>query len=547
MLHTRLAIALVLTTAVLAGSQALAARQHVIPPGGERALLRQLAPDGASLGAGWRLAEATIDKDHVTLTCSKGDVRAVVTLAHPSTARGDARRAGNVVVSGEPAELVDAIVARVGADEMLKWQEVDDGAELGTEPAVAEAPPVDDELSVAVLELLRRVDHLVARGDAAMTAEAVKGTADEIATNGVSRAVLAALAAGTGDGERAARLAAAVPEGEATPLATAILHPKRTAAELLGERTGDDACTVAGIAPHLPRLGRPGLVLPLLEAVLTADPECLGARLALAMHYIASQDGAAALQHIERLPPDEPDDAAVARLRAAALRLTGNLDEAIDEVEQIVRGTARAAGDMGLLLGMYLREKELPKRIDLWRAHAAQHPDDVVAPFMVGVLLHYGNEFEESDRWLKPLNGRLVGEPRLFVYQAMNAFNLGDVATARRLLDEGAELEVVDPDIYYCRAEITRDTERELARSDLQRYLALTEGTPHANVKKQARVRDMLAHLEQCIADGTPKCGGPWEHPRKPYQGLLTTIVWPLLGTVLLGLTLGLWWRRRSR
>ncbi len=161
--------------------------------------------------------------------------------------------------------------------------------------------------------------------------------------------------------------------------------------------------------------------------------------------------------------------------------------------------------------------------------------------------LHYGNDFEESNRWLQPLNGRLEGEPRLFVYQAMNAFNLGDAATARRLLDEGAALAVVDPDIYYCRAEITRDTERELARADLKRYLALTEGTPHANAKKQARVRDMLAHLEACIADGTPKCGGPWEHPRRRYGELMDTVVWPLLATLVLGLIGVIWWRRRKR
>ena len=61
---------------------------------------------------------------------------------------------------------------------------------------------------------------------------------------------------------------------------------------------------------------------------------------------------------------------------------------------------------------------------------------------MIGVLLHYGNDFEESTRWLQPLMGRLEGEPRLFVYIAMNAFNLGDKPTARRLLDEGAQLDV---------------------------------------------------------------------------------------------------------
>jgi hypothetical protein len=168
---------------------------------------------------------------------------------------------------------------------------------------------------------------------------------------------------------------------------------------------------------------------------------------------------------------------------------------------------------------------------------------------MIGVLLHYGNEFEASTRWLQPLMGRLKGEPRLFVYIAMNAFNLGDKATARRLLDEGARLDVVDPDIYYCRAEITRDSERDLAIDDLHRYLALTEGTPHADAKKQQRVKDMLSAIVACKANGIAECDGPFEHPRRPFIEAIRDYGWWITGAVsALLLWLCLWaWRRLRR
>ena len=116
------------------------------------------------------------------------------------------------------------------------------------------------------------------------------------------------------------------------------------------------------------------------------------------------------------------------------------------------------------------------------------------------------------------------------------------------LLDQAAALPVVDPDVYYCRAEITRDTERELAISDLERYLALTDGTPHASDSKQARVREMLAELVACHEKGDPRCGGPWEHPRRPWwhpeRGFLEPLV---LGLILLGWMLWRLGRRRAR
>jgi hypothetical protein len=195
---------------------------------------------------------------------------------------------------------------------------------------------------------------------------------------------------------------------------------------------------------------------------------------------------------------------------------------------------------------MYLRGQDTERAIESWKAWYVDHPDDVVAPFMVGVLLHYGNEFVESNRWLVPLKDRLHDEPRIFVYRAMNAFNLGDRKTARELLDAAALLPVVDPDVYYCRAEITRDTERQLAIEDLGRYLALTDGTPHASIEKQARVKDMYDELLVCHEENHEHCSGPWEHPRKAWWQLPKGMGLIATSLVLLGLVIFAIRRRKA-
>ncbi|MBD91208.1 MAG: hypothetical protein CL940_12815, partial [Deltaproteobacteria bacterium] len=229
------------------------------------------------------------------------------------------------------------------------------------------------------------------------------------------------------------------------------------------------------------------------------------------------QEGEATLKTIERGLAETPDEHQLMMMKVSAYRLLGQHEDAVRTMEEIVRGEHRQAGNLGMLLAMYLRGQDTERAIEEWKSWHKKHPDDVVAPFMVGVLLHYGNEFEESNRWLMPLKDKLHDEPRIFVYRAMNAFNMGDGKTARELLDAAALLPVVDPDVYYCRAEITRDTERQLAIDDLGRYLALTDGTPHASIEKQARVRVMYDELLVCHAENHERCAGPWEHPRKAW------------------------------
>ena len=187
---------------------------------------------------------------------------------------------------------------------------------------------------------------------------------------------------------------------------------------------------------------------------------------------------------------------------------------------EVLEALAWADPDSGLLsalLGAYNRVPD-----DAWQvakreeivARATAEPDNEVAAFFAGVLLHYGGRFKESDERLEPLLKPLGKQPRLFIYLGMNAFNRDKTDLAMKYLAEAEALEAPDPDVYYCRAEVLRFSDPPAAIEDLDRYLAQTEGSPTSNPKKRLRVETMRSTLAACIERGDPiPCPGPWEHP----------------------------------
>jgi tetratricopeptide (TPR) repeat protein len=395
---------------------------------------------------------------------------------------------------------------------------------------------------------VKRWEHLVERGEPE-AARAELDTVDLDALTGpAERLVVASLYALAGDRAKAAAIAGAVTEPEMASQVMAVTRPEATVAELLGDARGADACARTDVAVTLGRVGRPGEVVPYLRAVLSRAPDCAAAAQRLAVALIDAGDGAGAAAIAAAALEHDPKNAALQLARISALQMNGDLSGAIDALERLVRSPERQQGHMGLLLAMYLRERRVEARLDYWMKASEAAPAEVVPRFMVGVLLHYGNHFAASDTWLVPLFEEMPGEPRLFVYHAMNLFNLGQPAKARELLETAAALPVVDPDVYYCRAEVTRDTERELAIADFRRFLSIVEGQANTNPVKEARVREMLAALEQCAADGTAVCDGPWEHPR--LRGWEAPWVRPalagLLAAVVAAIGVVLWRRRRA-
>jgi hypothetical protein len=158
----------------------------------------------------------------------------------------------------------------------------------------------------------------------------------------------------------------------------------------------------------------------------------------------------------------------------------------------------------------------------------------VLAQFMLGVLHHYGSEFERSNALLAPLEAQLDQEDRLHIYRAMNDFNLGLVAPALARLDRIAERPDPDPDTFYCRAEILRDSDRAEAQRNLARYAAISQGNPLSNPDKEQRIRGLLQLLDECLADHRAECEGAWEHPRLRHRNRWPWAPWAVGGAAAL-------------
>jgi len=121
----------------------------------------------------------------------------------------------------------------------------------------------------------------------------------------------------------------------------------------------------------------------------------------------------------------------------------------------------------------------------------------------------------------------------------MNVFNQGDRSGALERLTLRADGPSPDPDVFYCRAEILRDTDRKQARDDLARYRLMSEGRRFSNPDKDERIRELTALLDACIADGRAVCEGPWEHPRLRHRD--NNVMWwshPVFLALLFGLLL---------
>ncbi|MCB9729598.1 MAG: hypothetical protein H6744_08195 [Deltaproteobacteria bacterium] len=506
---------------LLGGGARAAVGDHVVQPGGLVALARAVHDETAKpWPGGLTFDEIVARPTSVRVSFSRPEGGGTgLTLLHPSLAPDDAVRAAGVAMiadAGAPEGLIEALVARLGDSEAVVWQldEGDATGSTGAPSARGEAPAPAPEPRLDVEELSRRVEHLVKRGEPGVARAELDALDPDARRSDAQRVVLASLYVLAGDRAAAQRMIDGIEDPGLAPELMAIREPDATPEGLLGDRAGAEACAAVDVATTLRRVGREDAVAPFLRAVLARAPDCAAASEPLAVALVRAGRGEEALAVADAALAHAPDNDALRFIRVSALQQNGRLGDAIEGLEALVRGPGRKPGRLGLLLAMYLREQRVQARLDYWLDAAAQDPADPVARFMVGVLLHYQNRFAESDQWLMPLFEELPDEPRVYVYHAMNQFNLGHPDRARSLLDQAAALPVVDPDVYYCRAEVTRDTDRDLAIADFERFLSMIRGQALGNPAKEARVETMLAALKRCKASGDEVCDGPWEHPR---------------------------------
>jgi tetratricopeptide (TPR) repeat protein len=510
------ALALALAALLLAALPAPAATAaHVLPPTAERELIRILqlegpAPDGYAL-------QVAIDKDRARVTASRGGaVEATLTLVHPGDAPDDAPRAAGFAVIHEAApgdsQAVAAVMARLQATgRAVTWTELDDA------PKAPGAPPGGDPKRQA--EVHEQIDvalYKTALGEletarlvlAGLPADVPSGTALQIAT--------------------AWRLAGSPERAEATLARLTDLDPAQTMAAAairgqtdldiaaaLGDTTGQAACERIAAAAILARLGLSEQALRYASAVRERAPDCARAWESELHRLLDAHRTADAAALADQAVARFPDDDQLLSLAASIFNAHGEYRKAVPILESVARRHPDQEGVMRVLLSSMLRDVEWREsyRVAL-QAKLDADPQDVLAQFLLGIIAHYENRFDESNALLTPIEAQVGHQSRFHIYRAMNDFNLGKVDAAIARLDQAAKRPLPDPDVFYCRAEILRDTNRQQALEDLRRYRVNPEGVTLSNPDKEVRVDRMLKDLEACIADGRPKCESEWEHPR---------------------------------
>ncbi len=564
----RAALALVALTLGLPARVAAAADEAgpVIPVTATGPLREALA--GPWLGGRLVLASVAITQDRVRVAFSRvagGEVVAEVELRQ-ATAQDGAAVAGGAfsvhAVRGDVAGLAEAVAERVrGLEASAMW--VVPKSEAAPDHFPRAAPPAeepDDSAEVALairkaLQAMKTGDGEAARAALDGVAEAAKGNAGpdiaqtwyRIGEAARGQAVARAWISGVPDEHGVRALRARVLAGDAGEVAAL--------AEAIGALPDDERCGGAAVAESLARTGKTKEAEALFRALGERTPGCaevaaLEVRWLLEAGRMAEADTRSQAA-IARFPEDE----AVIGLRAQVLLAQDRAEEAVALLEPV----AWRNPDSGLvssLQGAYMNVKTpgwiAKKRAELVARHAAD-PSDYTAAFLAGVIMHYEGRLQESNALLKPLVPILGKQPRLFIYLGMNAFDLGDADAGLAWIQKAFDLEAPDPDVYYCRAEILRYRDPAGALADLEKYLALTEGSPTVPAKKHARVAEMAATLRECVAKGGPvPCPGPWEHPRPAGVALghappMSPWPWVAGGAAVLALLAGAAWALRSR
>lgn len=317
----------------------------------------------------------------------------------------------------------------------------------------------------------------------------------------------------------------------------------------------DRPCRLQSLLATLGALGRFDDLLELAGALRKRDASCTAAWDAEFNETIRRGQREKGLETAKAAYDMAPKDR-MARLRyGGALQRLERFPEAVEIFEAIARDFPGEKGILRLTLGVMLRDVEGRRRHEeRLGARLAKDPSDTVSQFLRGVLHHYENEFEASNRLLGPLETKLAYEQRIDIYRAMNDFNLGLKKEALARLNAAAEVPIPDPDIFYCRAEILRDEKREQAIADLERYLATSERSSVSNPSKQARVKKMRDDLKRCLDEGTKTCASEWEHPRAQFSSAgkrsdspseESRNYWPYAGLLAALLFLLFLWRRR--
>jgi tetratricopeptide (TPR) repeat protein len=459
---------------------------------------------------GLKATSISIDRDTIHVAIVKD---CVLGIFHPSQppAMGATQAVGNTILSWSKAcDDIDGREAALSAAGpiTLPWIDL-----AGASPAPASGG------QRAAIKGRAAAKKALARNDLKRAQRALLPLLSRASIRPIDRLGLIPLAAASG---LRAEAWAAANDPAMNAVGPALLAGLRTNL-LAGAGLGAEVARVtidAKDACHASTLASAGLATRAYDAVLRLasrirelDPGCFSA-------YQDEAEAATMLRQLDRqrsvtLAAMErfPGDPRLAPMEEAYLVDSGRAKVVQERLEKRLAAGDRSSDVVKELIGFYIAPESRAQNLERFRAAADGDEKDTMAAFFAGVLLHYTQDYAASTAYLERVERALADEARLYIYRAMNAFNLGDMKMAKKLLGKAEKMDLEDPDVVYCIGEVYRDEDRKRALAALQAYWHQTAYTSDPTSVKQRRVQGMIHAIERCIRDETPApCPGPWEH-----------------------------------
>ena len=468
------------------------------------------------LNGGVRLS-ASIKGTYVTLTGKKdGKESFTLKLVHPLSSEAKEEVGGGLAIPTPSiaAPLLKELKERLAASkEVVHWKAIDKSKTPLT-PRVA----TQERSALDLADIFAAIEHRLTiedRGEAERLLKSIPATVDDWA-----RIEIAFYWKRLGDNQRLRETLdtinqEATEEHVALGLAKTIIRGQKADFKAAIKGKSASACDTVLAVNLLQRLEKFQEAREIATAIRTLDPTCVPGWETEISLYLLLERKDEAMRVAKEAQRVLPEAEGLWQVLAYLYQESGELEKAVDLLDKAVRVGKPTGGSLRNLLGTVVRNSDNRQRyLDSYLKRHRADPKDVVSQMIAGVILHYENRFDESDDLLAPLEDSLGHSDRLHIYLAMNAFNRGDRDHALERLNKRADGPSPDPDVFYCRAEILRDTAREQARDDLERYRMMSEGRRFSNPDKDDRIRELTALLDACIADGRAECEGPWEHPR---------------------------------
>ena len=202
-----------------------------------------------------------------------------------------------------------------------------------------------------------------------------------------------------------------------------------------------------------------------------------------------------------------PEDKRLIDLELRALKATGQWRAAKFALDQRLKAATMRPSDYALLIEVLSQKSLKAEALIEWRTRLDTSPGDAVAAYVLGALMHLDKDYSGSFGLLTQAAKGAPGKVgKLHLLQALNAFSLRDMDTAKSELARALELTPRDPEAHWAAAEILRDVERLLAIRSLDIGLGLL---PH-RAMSAVRMRKQREALNAC--DGEGPCQGPWRY-----------------------------------